>query len=291
MFKGSFTALVTPFKRGAVDEDALRKLIEIQIKKGTAGLVPTGTTGESPTLTHNEHERVIELVIETVSGRVPVIAGTGSNSTAEAVSLSKHAAAAGADATLQVAPYYNKPNQLGLFNHYKAIGDACGLPIVLYNHKGRTNITIEPETVKALSETVRVAAVKDASGGIDYTSKVLDLTGGKVAILSGNDAWTLPLMSIGASGVISVVANVAPADMAALCAAALAGDYKKAKRLHYKLLPLINGMELEVNPVPVKAALALMGRIGPEIRSPLAPLSKDNTAKLKTTLKNYKLMK
>lgn len=291
MFKGSYTALVTPFKRGAVDETALRKLIDDQIKKGTAGLVPTGTTGESPTLTHSEHERVVELTIEQARGRVPVIAGTGSNSTAEAISLSKHAAAAGATATLQVAPYYNKPNQLGLFNHYKAIGDACGLPLVLYNHQGRTNITIEPETVNKLSETVRVAAVKDASGGIDYASKVLDLTGGKVAILSGNDAWTLPLMSIGASGVISVVANVAPADMAALCAAALDGDFKKAKRLHYKLLPLINGMELEVNPVPVKAALALLGRIGPEIRGPLAPLSKDNTAKLKTILKNYRLMK
>lgn len=291
MFKGSFVATTTPFNGDGIDETALRRMVDELIKKGSAGIVPTGTTGESPTLTHAEHERVIEITIEQVAGRVPVIAGCGSNCTKEAISLAKHAAAAGASAALQIAPYYNKPNQLGLFKHFKTIGDKCGLPIVLYNHQGRTGVTIQPETIKSLSETVQIAAVKDASGGIDYTAKVLDLTGGKVAVLSGNDAWTLPLMSLGAAGVISVVANLAPKDMADLCAAALAGDMRKARKLHFKLLPLICAVELEVNPVPVKTALALMGRMKPALRLPLVPMSKDNSDKMKKALKAYKLMK
>lgn len=289
--KGSLVALVTPFDAQKVDEQALRKLVDLQLKSGTAGLVPVGTTGESPTLSHEEHEKVVEIVIDQAGGKLPIVAGTGSNSTSEAISLTKHARQAGADACLQVAPYYNKPNQLGLFKHFKAVGDKGGLPIVLYNHKGRTNITIEPETIKALSETVAIAGVKDASGGTDYSARVLELTGGKVAVLSGNDAWTLPLMSIGAAGVISVVGNVAPKDMAALCDAAAAGDFKKARALHYKMLPLMRAMELEVNPVPVKAALALMGLCQAAVRSPLAQLSAPNAKALKAALKDYKLVK
>ena len=291
MFQGSFVALPTPFDRGKVDEPALRRLCREVIKKGSAGLVPTGTTGESPTLTHEEHRRVVEVVIEEAAGKVPVIAGAGSNCTTEAVSLSQHAAAVGATATLQIAPYYNKPDQRGLFAHFKTIGKKSGLPLVLYNHQGRTGITIAPETIAALNKEVKVAAVKDASGGIDYTAKVLDLTGGAVAVLSGNDGWTLPLMSLGASGVISVVANVAPRDMAGMCDAALKGDFKKARRLHYKLLPLIRAVELEVNPVPVKEALAMMGKMKSTLRSPLAPLAKENKAALRKQLKAYKLIK
>lgn len=289
--KGCFTALVTPFDHQKVDEAALRKLVDLQIKNGAAGLVPVGTTGESPTLSHEEHERVVEIVIEQAARKLPIVAGTGSNSTSEAISLTKHAKAAGADACLQVAPYYNKPNQLGLFRHFKAVGDKAGLPIVLYNHKGRTNITIEPETIQALSETVEIAGVKDASGGTDYSARVLELTGGKVAVLSGNDMWTLPLLSIGASGVISVVSNIAPKDMAALCRAALAGDFKKARQLHYAMLPLMRAMDLEVNPVPVKAALGLMGLCSPAVRSPLAQLAAPHAKALKQALKDYKLIK
>lgn len=291
MFKGCFTALITPFDKGKVDEGALKKLVAEQLKAGVAGLVPVGTTGESPTLSHHEHNRVIELVIEFAAGRVPVIAGAGSNCTEEAVSLAKHAAAAGAAASLQIAPYYNRPTQAGLFRHFKTIADKSKLPIVLYNHQGRTGVTIQPETIKALSDAVHIAAVKDASGGIDYTSKTLDLTGGKVDVLCGNDSWTLPLMAIGAAGVISVVSGVAPKDMVALCAAALAGDFAKARKYHYKLLPLIAGMELETNPVPVKTAISMMGKARPELRSPLAPLSKENEGKLRAALKAYKLIK
>jgi 4-hydroxy-tetrahydrodipicolinate synthase len=289
--KGSLVALVTPFDKQKVDEAALRQLVDIHLKSGTSGLVPVGTTGESPTLSHEEHEIAVEIVIDQAGKKLPIVAGTGSNSTSEAISLTRHARQAGASATLQVAPYYNKPNQLGLFRHYKAIGDKGGLPIVLYNHKGRTNITIEPATIKALSDVVEIVAVKDASGGADYSAEVLDLTGGKVAVLSGNDAWTLPLMSIGAAGVISVVGNIAPKDMAGLCEAALAGDFIKARKLHYKLLPLMRAMELEVNPVPVKAALAMMGLVQATVRSPLAQLSANSAKALKKALKDYKLIK
>lgn len=291
MFQGSITALVTPFRKGEVDEKALRKMVDFQVKSGTDALVPTGTTGESPTLTHEEHRRVIEIVIEQAAGRVPVIAGTGSNSTQEAISLTKHAASMGAAGALLIAPYYNRPNARGIYEHFKRVGSAAGIPLVLYNHQGRTGVTIAPETVKALSEVIHVAAVKDASGGIVYTSDVLEQTGGRVAVLSGNDAWTLALMAVGASGVISVVANLAPKDMAELVHAYQRGETAKAKKMHYKLMPLIRGVELDVNPIPVKAAMALLGTIDGEIRLPLVALDKKKSAKLQAALKAYKLLK
>lgn len=292
MFKGSITALVTPFTRGGlIDEKALRRLVEYHVKSGTSGLVPCGTTGESPTLSHDEHRRVIEVVIEQTAGRLPVIAGTGSNCTDEAVSLTKHAEAAGATGALLIAPYYNRPTQKGLYEHFKRIAAKTSLPLVLYNHQGRTGVTIEPETIKNLSDAGNFVAVKDASGGIDYTAKTLDLTGGKVGVLSGNDSWTLSLMALGASGVISVVANIAPKGMAGMVAEFLNGNAEKARQMHYKLLPLMKAMDLEVNPVPVKTAMAEMGMIEPGLRLPLTPMDSKNLKKLKAVLKEYNLLK
>lgn len=291
MFKGSIAALITPFTKNGIDEMKLRELVRWHIKKGTDGLVPTGTTGESPTLTHQEHRRAIEIVVEETKGRIPVIAGTGSNSTEEAISLTRHAAEVGADGALLIAPYYNKPNQRGIYEHFKRVAAKADIPIVLYNHQGRTGVTIEPKTVKALSDVGRFVAVKDASGGINYSSDVLELTGGKVAILSGNDSWTLALLALGATGCISVVANIIPKEMAAMISAYLKGDAKKSRALFYKILPLMKAMDLEVNPVPVKAAMGLLGMASPDVRPPMVPLSKQNQAALKKALKEYGLLK
>ncbi|MEW6201073.1 MAG: 4-hydroxy-tetrahydrodipicolinate synthase, partial [bacterium] len=230
-------------------------------------------------------------VIEQVRGRAPVIAGTGSNSTTEAISLTRHAAEAGADAALMIAPYYNRPTQKGLYDHFKAVAQKVDIPIVLYNHQGRTGVTIQPETIHQLSKVGRFAAVKDASGGIDYASRVLDLCEGKVAVLSGNDTWTLALLALGGSGVISVVANIAPREMRQLVHEFLNGNADRARRLHYKLLPLMKAMELEVNPAPVKTAMGLMGFISSEVRLPLAPMERRNVDSLKKTLKECKLLK
>lgn len=291
MFKGSFAALITPFtQNGEIDEKKIRELVDWHVRQGTNGIVPVGTTGECPTLSHEEHRRVIEIVVGQSRGRVPVIAGTGSNSTEEAVSLTMHAAAAGADGALMIAPYYNKPNQKGIYEHFKKVAGKADIPIVLYNHVGRTGVTIQPETVEALSRIGRFVAVKDASGGINYSAEVLDRTGGKVAILSGNDTWTLALMALGASGCISVVANIAPRKHARMIDAFIKGDLKKSRKLFYDLLPLMVAMDIDVNPIPVKAAMGMLGMANPALRLPLTPLDNKKSAALKAVLKAQGLL-
>jgi 4-hydroxy-tetrahydrodipicolinate synthase len=291
MFRGAIVAIVTPFKNGKVDEAALRKLVEFQIKNGTDGIVPCGTTGESSTLSHEEHDRVIEVVIDAVKKRVPVIAGTGSNSTAEAIRLTRHAYKAGADGALMVCPYYNRPTQEGLYQHYKAVAEAVPIPIIVYNIPGRTGVNINPDTLARLAKIKNIVGVKEASGSIKQMSDVIHLCGPKFDVLSGDDLFTLPLMAMGGHGVISVISNVAPADMAAMVDAFVAGDLKKARTLHYKMTPLIDALFVETNPTPVKAALAMMKKISYEVRLPLYKLSDANYEKLKKIVVSYGLMK
>ena len=291
MFRGAIVAIVTPFKNGKVDEAALRKLVEFQIKNGTDGIVPCGTTGESSTLSHEEHDRVIEVVIDAAKKRVPVIAGTGSNSTAEAIRLTRHAYKAGADGALMVCPYYNRPTQEGLYQHYKAIAEAVPIPIIVYNIPGRTGVNINPDTLARLAKIKNIVGVKEASGSIKQMSDVIHLCGPKFDVLSGDDLFTLPLMAMGGHGVISVISNVAPADMAAMVDAFVAGDLKKARTLHYKMTPLIDALFVETNPTPVKAALAMMKKISYEVRLPLYKLSDANYEKLKKIVVSYGLMK
>ena len=291
MFRGAIVAIVTPFKNGKVDEAALRKLVEFQIKNGTDGIVPCGTTGESSTLSHEEHDRVIEVVIDAAKKRVPVIAGTGSNSTAEAIRLTRHAYKAGADGALMVCPYYNRPTQEGLYQHYKAIAEAVPIPIIVYNIPGRTGVNINPDTLARLAKIKNIVGVKEASGSIKQMSDVIHLCGPKFDVLSGDDLFTLPLMAMGGHGVISVISNVAPADMAAMVDAFAAGDLKKARALHYKMTPLIDSLFVETNPTPVKAALAMMKKISYEVRLPLYKLSDANYEKLKKIAVSYGLTK
>jgi 4-hydroxy-tetrahydrodipicolinate synthase len=291
MFKGAIVAIVTPFKKGKVDEAALRKLIEFQIKNGTDGIVPCGTTGESSTLSHEEHDRVIEIAIDAVNKRVPVIAGTGSNSTAEAIRLTRHACKAGADGALMVAPYYNRPTQEGLYHHYKAVAEAVPIPIIVYNIPGRTGVNINPDTLARLSRIKNIVGVKEASGSIKQMSDVISLCGPNFDVLSGDDLFTLPLMAMGGHGVISVISNVAPADMAGLVDAFAAGDLKKAQSLHFRMSGLIDALFIETNPAPVKAALSLMKKISYEVRLPLYKMSDANYEKLKKVMIGYGLIK
>jgi len=291
MFKGAIVAIVTPFKKGKVDEASLRKLIEFQIKNGTDGIVPCGTTGESSTLSHEEHDKVIEIVIDAVKKRVPVIAGTGSNSTAEAIQLTRHAYKAGADGALMVAPYYNRPTQEGLYQHYKAVAEAVHIPIIIYNIPGRTGVNINPDTLARLARIKNIVGVKEASGSIKQMSDVISLCGPNFDVLSGDDLFTLPLMAMGGRGVISVISNVAPADMAGLVDAFAAGDMKKAQALHFKMSGLIDALFIETNPTPVKAALSLMNKISYEVRLPLYKLSDANYEKLKKVMIGYGLIK
>jgi 4-hydroxy-tetrahydrodipicolinate synthase len=291
MFRGAITALVTPFKNGKVDEKALRDLIEFQIANGIDGLVPCGTTGESPTLTHDEHDRVIEMTIEAAKKRVPVIAGTGSNSTAEALRLTKHAYDAGADGALIACPYYNKPTQEGLYQHFQMIAQHVPLPIIPYNIPGRTGVNMSPELIARLSKISNIVGVKEASGSLKQMNDVLDLCGPDFDVLSGDDGFTLPLMSIGGKGIISVDSNIFPADMTARVAAAEAGSLAQARGLHQKMSPLFDVLFIEVNPVPVKAALALMGKIEYEYRLPLCPMAPANYEKLKKAMVDYGLIK
>jgi len=292
MFRGSIVALVTPFKNNKVDEKRLRDIIEFQIKNGTSGIVPCGTTGESATLSFEEHEHVIETTIDQVKKRVPVIAGTGSNSTDEAIMLTKHAARAGADASLQVSPYYNRPSQNGLYAHFKAVADSVEIPIILYNIASRTGVNIEPETVARLSRDCRnIVGVKEASGNLEQMSRVKALCGDAFDVISGDDALTLPLLAIGGTGVISVVANIAPKETAQMVAAFMKGDIAGARALHYKLFPLIRAMFIEGNPVPVKTAMGMLGMCEPQVRLPLAPMLSENSEKLKKALKDYGLLK
>ena len=290
MFRGAITALVTPFKNEKVDEAALRDLIEFQIANGIDGLVPCGTTGESPTLSHDEHDRVIEITIDAAKKRVPVIAGTGSNSTAEALRLTRHAYEAGADGALIACPYYNKPTQEGLYRHYQLIAKSVPLPIIPYNIPGRTGVNMSPELMARLAEIDNIVGVKEASGSLKQMNDVLDLCGPEFDVLSGDDGFTLPLMAIGGKGVISVASNIVPADMAAMVDAAEAGDFAAARALHAKMSPLFDVLFIEVNPIPVKAALALMGRIVCEYRLPLCPLAPANHEKLKAALTRYGLI-
>jgi 4-hydroxy-tetrahydrodipicolinate synthase len=281
---------VTPFKNGQVDEEALRHLIEFQIANGVDGLVPCGTTGESPTLSHDEHDRVIEMTIDAAKKRVPVIAGTGSNSTAEALRLTRHAYEAGADGALIACPYYNKPTQEGLYQHFELIAKNVPIPIIPYNIPGRTGINMSPELIARLAKISNIVGIKEASGSIKQMSDVINLCGKDFAVLSGDDIFTLPLMAIGGAGVISVVSNVAPADMAGLVDVFFAGDMAGAKDLHYKMSALMDALFIEVNPVPVKAALALMGKIEYEYRLPLCKMAEANFEKLKKTMANYGLI-
>jgi 4-hydroxy-tetrahydrodipicolinate synthase len=291
MFKGSIVAIVTPLKNDKVDEQRLRELVEFQIKNGTSGIVPCGTTGESPTLTMQEHEKVIEIVIEVADKKVPVIAGTGSNSTHEAVELSVHAEKSGADALLLVSPYYNKPTQQGLYLHFKTIAQKVKIPIILYNIASRTGINIEPQTIARLSRDCKnIIGVKEASGSLDQMSQIKALCGRDFDLISGDDALTLPLMSIGGVGVISVVANIVPRDVADMAGAFTQGNIKKAQSLHYRLLPLIKAMFIETNPIPVKTAMGLMGLCQPDLRLPLCVMSEQNLDRLKKVLKDYGLL-
>lgn len=290
MFKGAIVAIVTPFKDGRVDEAALRDLIEFQIANGTDGIVPCGTTGESSTLSHEEHDRVIEITIDAVKKRVPVIAGTGSNSTAEAIRLTKHAYDAGADGALMVCPYYNRPTQEGLYQHYKLIAETVPIPIIVYNIPGRTGVNLTPDTLARLAKIKNIVGTKEASGSIKQMSDVAGLCGKDFTLLSGDDGFTLPLMAVGGHGVISVVSNVAPAGMAGLTDAFFAGDINKARELHHKMSPLIDSLFIETNPVPVKAALSMMGKIQYEVRLPLCKMSDANYDKLKKAMQNYGLI-
>lgn len=290
MFKGALVAIVTPFKDGKVDEEALRNLIEFQITNGTDGIVPCGTTGESTTLSHEEHDRVIEITIDAVKKRVPVIAGTGSNSTAEALRLTQHAYKAGADGALIVCPYYNRPTQEGLYQHFKNIAESVPLPIIPYNIPSRTGVNLMPPMMAKLSKIKNIVGVKEASGSIKQMSDVIEMCGDDFAVISGDDNFTLPLMSMGGAGVISVISNVVPADMAALVDACFAGDIKKAKVLHHKMAPLMEALFIEVNPIPVKAALAIMGKIKEEYRLPLCKMADSNREKLKKVMTDYSLI-
>ncbi len=284
MFTGVITAIVTPFRGDAVDEEALRKLCDEQIAAGIDGIVPVGTTGESPTLTFDEHIRVIKVVVDAVKKRVPVIAGTGSNSTREAIELSQAAQKVGADGLLLVTPYYNKPGQDHLYRHFKAVVEAVPLPTIVYNVPGRTGCDLLPDTIARLCDLPAVVGVKEATGSSLRASQIIAKVGDRLAVLSGDDATAFSLYAVGARGCISVVSNVAPRDMSAMWDAAAAGDWKKARELHYKLLPLGEDLFIEANPVPVKAALAMMGRIADELRPPLYPLSAANRERVRAAL-------
>lgn len=288
-FAGLTVALVTPFKNGAVDEAALRRLVDWQVEQGTNCLCPVGTTGESPTLTHEEHNRVIAIVCQHAAGRIKVMAGTGSNSTQEAIEMTRFAKSVGADGTMQVAPYYNKPTGEGFFQHYLAIAEAVDLPIILYNIPGRTAKNMEPDVIARIAEIPNVVAIKEATGSMDQASQVVSLT--NLTLLSGDDSLTLPLMSIGGQGVVSVVGNIVPQDMLALIAAFQSGDMASAQRWHYKLFQLCRDLlGLSTNPIPIKAALKILGRDTGELRLPMTPLSATDEQKLTVTLRTYGLL-
>lgn len=291
MFRGAFVAIVTPFIDGQVDEQGLIDLIEFHITNGTHGIVPCGTTGESATMSHDEHHRVVELTVKTVDGRVPVLAGSGSNSTSEAIDLTRHAKQAGADGVLMVSPYYNKPSQEGLYHHYKAVAEAVDIPIILYNVPSRTSSNILPATVARLAEIDNIVGIKEASGDLNQISEVIRLCPEDFALLSGDDFTSMPTVLVGGTGLISVTSNVAPKDMSQMMEAALAGDLAKARQLHYKLFPLMQAMFYETNPVPAKKALELMGKIKSGTpRLPLYPMNDETLARLKAALADYGLI-
>ena len=292
MFKGAITAIVTPFgENGDIDEKSFRKLVDFQIKNKIDGIVPCGTTGESPTLNHQEHQKVIETAIDSANGKIPIIAGTGSNSTSEAISMTKKAADAGADASLQVCPYYNKPTQEGLFMHFSGIAKSVDIPIIIYNIQGRTGVNLETATLARLAkEHSNIVGVKEASGNISQIMDVISELPKSFAVLSGDDNLAFPLMALGGSGVISVASNIIPKQMHDLTEFALSGNLEKARRLHFQLLPLFKGIFIETNPIPIKAALAMKGMIKETYRLPMCRMKTENKEKLRRILAELKLI-
>ncbi|HEX7233368.1 MAG TPA: 4-hydroxy-tetrahydrodipicolinate synthase [Candidatus Binatia bacterium] len=290
MFTGSIVALVTPFKNGAVDWQSLERLVEFHLQNGTHGIVPCGTTGESATLSHQEHDEVIRAVIKAVKKRIPVIAGTGSNSTDEAVRLTREAEKSGADGALMISPYYNRPTQEGIYQHYKRVASEVGIPIIIYNIPGRTGSKIEPETLARLAEIENIAGVKEATGSVDQAIDVIRLCGDRFAVYSGEDSLIFSLMALGGKGVISTVANIAPKETAQLTEACLRGDWEKGRDTQFKLVPLIRSLFIETNPIPVKTALGVMGKCTAELRLPLTPMAEGNLQKLTVAMRDFGLL-
>ncbi len=292
MFIGSMVALATPFKEGQVDETSLRKLVDFQIANKTKVLVPCGTTGESATLSVAEHHRVIEITIEAAKGRVPVMAGTGSNNTAEAIELTRAAKQAGARASLLITPYYNKPTQEGLYRHFMTIAEAADFPFILYNIQSRTSVNVLPETIARISQVCPLlVGVKEASGNLEQISRLHAMVGDHVSIISGDDALTLPIMAVGGQGVISVAANIAPLQIAELVETCAAGKFQQAVSMHEKLLPLVKTLFLETNPAPVKAAMEMLGQCSESVRLPLVSISEHVRESVKNALAEYGLLK
>jgi 4-hydroxy-tetrahydrodipicolinate synthase len=290
MFRGAIVALITPFREGRLDEKALCDIIERSLTEGVSGFVPCGSTGESATLSHEEHKRVVELTVETVNRRAKVIAGTGSNATAEAIDLTRHARSVGADGALLISPYYNKPTQEGLFLHYQAVARAVDIPILPYNIPGRTAVNILPQTLARLAEIENIVGVKEACGNLQQIAEVVRLCGPEFDVLSGDDALTLPILAVGGCGVISAASNLLPGDFTELCRAWDAGDVKRAQAINARLLPICDALFLETNPIPIKAALHLQGRITDEIRLPLTKLTAPNLEKLELAMKDHGLL-
>ncbi len=290
MFEGTYTALVTPFHNGEVDYDVYGKLIDAQVDAGVDGVVPCGSTGESATLSHEEHERVIAFTIERANGRIKVIAGTGSNSTRESIRLTRFAKEHGADGSLLIAPYYNKPTQDGLYAHYAAIAEAVALPQLIYNIPGRCSVNIAPETMARLAQLSNIVGVKEASGSLDQISRIIELCGADFTVLAGDDSLTVPIMAIGGRGAIAVISNILPHKLVRLINAANSGDFATARTIHYELLPVMRALFLETNPIPVKAALAMMGLIHDELRLPLTTITAENRETLAAVLKTSGLL-
>ena len=290
MFKGSMIPIVTPFKEGKIDEEGLKGLIEFHIESGSDAIIPCGTTGESATLTHREHEQLIEICLEAVNGRLPVIAGTGSNSTDEAVKLTGYAQKAGADGALLITPYYNRPTQEGLYQHYRTIALETDLPLILYNVPSRTGTNMLPETVARLSELPGIVGIKEASGSLRQICDIIHLCGEQCRVFSGDDFTNYAILTAGGHGIISVTANIVPDKIAAMWDAFEAGDYASSRDIHYQLIDLHNAMFLETNPIPVKAALGLMGKIEPDMRLPMTTMSSGALGELKKVMADYKLL-
>ncbi|MDR0676893.1 MAG: 4-hydroxy-tetrahydrodipicolinate synthase [Elusimicrobiota bacterium] len=290
MFKGSIVALVTPFKNGMLDKNKLKELVEWHIKNNTSAIIPCGTTGESATLTHLEHNEVIEIVVEAANKKIPIIAGTGSNNTKESILLSQHAQSVGADGILMITPYYNKPSQNGIYEHFKVISENINIPIMLYNIASRTGVNMSAELIYRLSKLKNIVAIKEASGNINQISDIIEKCDESFVLMSGDDALTLPVLSLGGTGVVSVLANIAPRDVSDMVKAFQKGDIKKARELHYKLSNLVKAMFLETNPVPIKTAMEILGICSGEVRLPMYKMDEKNIEKLKIALKNYGLI-
>ena len=288
MFQGSFVAVVTPFKNGEVDFDKLKELVEFHVEKGTNGIVPCGTTGESPTLSHEEHDRVVDMVTETVAGRIKVIAGAGSNSTAEALRLTKHAKDAGADAVLSITPYYNKPTQQGLIEHFTTIADQVEIPMVMYNVPGRTGIKLMPDTIAKLAQHPNIVAIKEACGSVEQVCEILSRC--DITVLSGDDSLTFPMIAVGGKGVISVAANIIPAEVARMVKLSLDGDIASAREIHYKYWRVFKDLFVETNPIPVKTAMEMRGMLKFEMRLPMCAMQPANQERLRQTLESCGLL-